>query len=458
MRNRLQQVGQRLLDRLGLEVRTAVPVALGLAGQAGEPLTAAASGHGSVWVHACVSLIGRTVAAAPFQIRRAGRVVKEGAAVALFERPHPWLSRTDFFDLLTQRLLLSGRAHVVGLDATGSPTSLLRRPPVALLVLPPDRVRAQVSQGDLLGYRYSPGHDSPVRDTYLAPEEVVTLRLPSPFDLHDGQSPAAVAALAATTDAAAAAFMLGLMQNNGDTGVIVETDQQLTDEQRQHVLAALRERKRAAGTADRPLLLWGGLKVAKPALSSTDLQFLENRKFARQEICAVFGVPQELLGLTEDANRSVASGTRAQFIHYTVAPLAQRIAAGLAPLVRLFGRDLVGTFDLDALPVLRSAQRERFAVAAVAQQMGVPLRTVNQVFNLGLPSLPGDGDALRPFGVQKVGEMADSTGNAFERMASLLAKRQNAPGAKSPHGHRTLGRPRAGRAGSDILQAGSNAA
>jgi hypothetical protein len=252
------------------------------------------------------------------------------------------------------------------------------------------------------------------------------------------------------------------MANNADTGVIVETDQQPTGEQREQILAALRSRKRAAGTADRPLLLWGGFKVVKPEISSTDLQFLENRKFARQEICAVFGVPHELLGFTEDANRSVSDSARANFVEYTVGPLAGRLADAFQPVVRLFGPGLRGSFDLGALPVMRAAQRERFAIAQRAQLMGVPLRTVNQVFNLGLPALPGDGDVCRPFGLTVAGTMPAKPApaaeppadNAFLRLAATLSKRQNAPGAKSPHGHSTLGALGAGQAGSDKMQAG----
>lgn len=315
----LKTLGHGLLDRLGLEVRSASPVALRI--QAAGGATIGASGSGGPWVYACVSLVARTVGAAPFRLPRQGQAVKAGPVVDLFERPHPLLSRADFWDVFAQWLLLRGRAYVVGLDRTGSVIPMGHRPPANLLVLPADSLRPHLSAGELLGYRFAPGQDCPVRETYLSPEEVLAVRLPSPFELLGCQSPAEVAAVATATDAAAAQLMHGLMLNNGDTGVIVETNQQLSPEQREQVLAALRERKRSAGTADRPLLLWGGLKVAKPTLSATDLQFLENQKFNRQEICAAFGVPQVLLGFTEDANRSVAQSARVQFIQDTVAPL-----------------------------------------------------------------------------------------------------------------------------------------
>src|SRR5260221_12501817 len=110
--------------------------------------------------------------------------------------------------------------------------------------------------------------------------------------------------------------MKGLMLNNADTGVIVRTDQQPSAEQREQIKAALDERKRSAGTADRPLLLWGGTDIVKPTLSNPDLQFLAHRKFNRQEICAaLFPMPQSLVGFTENANPAIHQSQRLNFIN-----------------------------------------------------------------------------------------------------------------------------------------------
>src|SRR5438876_11996097 len=87
------------------------------------------------------------------------------------------------------------------------------------------------------------------------------------------------------------------------------------------VRAALRQRKRRAGTADAPLLLWSGAEVIKPQLSSADMQFLDNRKFSRAEICAAFGVPEEIVTTTDKAKYDVMAGARASFIENRVAPM-----------------------------------------------------------------------------------------------------------------------------------------
>ena len=115
------------------------------------------------------------------------------------------------------------------------------------------------------------------------------------------------------------------MLNNADTGVIVTTDQQVSPEQREAILAALRERKRKAGTADRPLFLWNGAKVEKPSATSADLQFLENRRLNRLEIGAVFRVPATVMGFSEDANRAIAAQERLSFVEQTILPLCPEL-------------------------------------------------------------------------------------------------------------------------------------
>src|SRR5437588_413266 len=83
-----------------------------------------------------------------------------------------------------------------------------------------------------------------------------------------GTPPLYAAAMAAKTDFAASAFMRGIIENNGDVGTMVRTEKQLAPEQADELIAALRNRKRRAGIADRPLLLPGVAEIIKPTLSS----------------------------------------------------------------------------------------------------------------------------------------------------------------------------------------------
>ena len=365
----------------------------------------------SAWVYACVQAIAEQIAFTPFRFslgqERGEQILEHGPVVDLFARPHQHLSRFEFWELFIAYLLLRGRVFLVALDAEGRVLRLDGpEAPRQLLLLDPDRVQRIVSGHELEGWRYQSGPCSPLASQVLLPEEVLFIRQPNPFDFWDGLAPYSVALLAAQTDFASAQFMKGLMINNADCGLIITTDTQLVDEHREQVLAMLRSRKRRAGVADQPLLLWNGLKVQKPSISSTDLQFLENRKFNRLEICAVFRVPQEILGFTEDANRSVSDSARLNFIENRIAPLCRRIEVALEPVVRMAAgsqRQLYCFFDVDSLPAMQKARRDRFAAARGAFEMGVPLGICNQLFDLGLPgNLVHAGRSYLPTGLQEI--------------------------------------------------------
>lgn len=365
----------------------------------------------SVWVYACVTAISEQIAHIPFVFSQGERdgenTLKDGAAVQLFKKPNEYLDRFLFWDLIVQWLCLRGKVYLIATDKAGMVLDLSiaggrRKAIAALHILNPDRVRTDLQGGMLLGYKYSAGFHDPIPTQYFSTDEILCIRTANPYDIYDGLPPLGVALLAAQTDYASAQFMKGLMMNNADTGVIVTTDQQLSPEQHGALMKALAERKRKAGTADRPLFLFGGAKVEKPTLSAVDMQFLENRKFNRQEVCAVFRVPQEVLGFVEDANRAVANSVRLSFIDNRIAPFCERLAAAMEPIVAATGESLIGWFDIDQLPIRQQARRERFAGAKIGFDLGYSRNELNKAFDLGMPDDKSGDKRYLPFSLQPV--------------------------------------------------------
>src|SRR5439155_15081027 len=213
---------------------------------------------------------------------------------------------------------------------------------------------------------------------------------------------------AAHTDYAASAFMRGIIENNCDTGLIVRTEKALGPEQEAQIIAELNNRKRGAGTADRPLLLSGVAEIIKPELSSSDLQFLENRKFSRGEICAAFGVPEEILTATDHAKYDVMQGARLNFIENRVAPLCRRLEADEEVTVKTLDPSAAGWFDLDTLPIMQEARQSRLASAQTGFSMGVPFNELNRVLDLGFKPLPWGEKGWVANGLKEVGESPES--------------------------------------------------
>ena len=278
-----------------------------------------------------------------------------------------------------------------------------------MLILDPARFQHIVEDNRLMGWRYMDySRNSPLSSQVFLPEEVWHEKLPNPFDFWRGMSPLGVASTAASTDHAASMFMKGIMENNGDAGTILRTSEQLDADQREQILAALRERKRRAGTADRPVLLWAGTEVVTPKLASSDLQFLANRKFSCTEICAAFGVPEEIITTTNAAKYDVMSGTRLNFIENRVLPLCRRLEAEDDITVKSIDPTADGWFDTEDHPVLAAARRDRLAAARAGFEMGIPFNELNRAFALGFKPLPWGDKGYVPTSMQPVGAKVES--------------------------------------------------
>jgi hypothetical protein len=212
--------------------------------------------------------------------------------------------------------------------------------------------------------------------------------------------------------------MRGILENNGELGIIVRAPEHLDEAQRDQILAALTNRKRRAGIPDRPLLLSDTAEIIQPRLSSADLQFLENRKFSRAEICAAFGVPEEIVSTSDHNKYDVMQGARLNFIENRIAPLCARLEAeeNATTIPALLGSttnpqpstlssSVVGWFDLDSLPIMENARRARLAAAKTGFDMGIPFNELNRVLDLGFAPLPWGNTGFAPFTLQPLGSL-----------------------------------------------------
>jgi phage portal protein BeeE len=358
-----------------------------------------------VWVYRAINVLAEQIGNIPFLFSNGERgrenLVTSGPLIDFYDQPHPQINRFQYWELRLIWLMLRGECFRIPVFSDSTPPphnhnlnltpTLTPAHPRLLRVIIPDPAHFHhiVEDHQLIGWRYTGfGRETPLASQVFLPEEVWFEKLSNPFNFWRGLGPLRVAALAAQTDFAAGSFMKGVMENNGDLGLVVRMKEQTSPEQREQLKAALRARKRRAGTADNPLLLWNTSEVVQPHLSSGDLQFLENRKFSRSEICAAFGVPEEIVTTTDNSKYDVVSGARLNFIEHRVGPLCRRLEAGEDVTVKALMPGAVGWFDLDSLPIMQKAQRDRLATARSVFDMGVPFNELNRVLDLGFKKLP----------------------------------------------------------------------
>jgi phage portal protein BeeE len=429
----------------------------------------------STWVYVAISRLAEKIASIPFRISKmdsdqAKRVralrkssnprqraevrrdlgesiIESGAVVDLFNCPHPSMNRQLFWEMVVTWNCLKGEFFILPLDDMDQPVDLSTGSPrvARMLTVAPELFWHIVTGYELNGWRYSGSPMlTPIPSQVLTPSEVLHARTPNPFLYWRGLSPLLVALGPAQADYAASKYNQGYWINNADTGVIVTTDQQATPEQREAIIAALRERKRKAGTADRPLFLWGGAKVEKPQISGMESQMIDNRKMNRQELLAIWKVTDSFVGFTDSKTSALSGGGSAinqdeiKIIEGTITPLCEHIEAALDPIVKSFGPGLMGWFDVEGLPIMQEARRARLDAGVKAFGIGATFNDINRVYELGFPEYPGWGDKnFLPFSLQEANsagseELPDESNseekaNPFARMKKLLGSVGQAP-------------------------------
>ena len=437
----------------------------------------------SAWVYVAVNRMARKISSLPFRIstmddatarkfravrrsadprhrefcRRAmgENIVECGPVCDLFDQPHATMSRQLFWEMVVTWLKLRGEFFVMPLDAADMPVDLTVRAPkvVGLVTLAPEMFWHVVQGYTLSAWRYTGAPLlSPVPSEMLLPGEVIHSRTPNPYLYWRGLSPIAVAAVGASADYAAAKYNQGYWLNNADTGLIVSSEGWPTQEQRAAILAALRERKRKAGSPDRPLFLGGGVKVEKPQLSGMETQFIENRKMNRQEIGAILETPESVMGFTDQKSSALSGGGAAinqemlGWLLNTIAPTCCQLEDALDPVVKSFGPNLCGWFDVESDPMLQEARRARWDTATKAFGIGVAFNDLNRIFDLGCPEYAWGNTSYLPFNLQPAGpsepmpsetpptDPADTeqdSANPFARMAQVLAAHRTGTAAKT---------------------------
>ena len=402
-----------------------------------------------VWVYRAVNVLAEQIANIPFLFSTGERgrenLITSGPLLDFYNHPHPHITRFQYWELRILWLMLRGECFRIPIyedslssSSSFSSSSSPRRRLARVLILDPSRFHHIIEDHQLIGWRYTGvGSQAPLESQVFLPEEVWFEKLPNPFDFWRGLPPLYVADLAAKTDFAASSFMKGFLENNADTGLMIRTSEQLEPDQREQLLAALRDRKRRAGSADRPLLLWSAAEIVKPEISSADLQFLENRKFSRGEICAAFGVPEEIISGTEHAKYDVMQGARLNFIENRVAPMCARLEAEEEATVKSIDPRAVGWFDLESLPIMQDARRTRLSIAKTGFDMGVPFNELNRVLDLGFIALPHGNTCYLPTNVQPVATLPlpGGEGRPALRSASDEGKGEGEPSLIQPEVH-----------------------
>ena len=285
-------------------------------------------------VYRCVKLLGDSVAGLRLQYMRyrGGRYVEASDSrmgYLLTVQPQPEMSAVAFWSMAVQMMLLLGDAYIYPRRIDGEVTDLVLCSPHSVSH---NGLNNTYSVCDAVNGVYGTFGEADMIHLYL--------------HTCDGRRGMSVLAYAARTMdiAAAGEEETGCrFQNGGNVHGIVSNDQGVTgfgkvqDEMLDNAAETMDARFQSGA---RIVSVPGNVDFKQISLSSTDMQFLETRKFTVREICRFFGVHPSFVFDDTSNNYKSAEMSNVAFLSNTLDPILRRIENELER--KLIGYGMIG--------------------------------------------------------------------------------------------------------------------
>ena len=295
----------------------------------------------------------------------------------LLDNPNPQMSSSELLRFMMTHLDLGGNAywHKVRGGQNGQPQELWPLAPYPVTV-------GLAGDGTVTYYQIGS------RMMRYVQEDICHFMFVDPDNQYQGQAPLMAAGKAVDVDNSAQSFQKVSMQNRGVPDYVLSFDAELTEDQAKQAKDMITDRT-GPGSAREPIVT-SKATVKQLALTPVEMDFMQTRRFSREEVCSVYGVPSALIAEMGQVNLANSETARRLFWLDTVIPLMDDIVSVLnRSIAREYGNsnELRITYDTSNVAALQENYSEKVANAQKLWAMGVPFNTINQRLELGFDDI-----------------------------------------------------------------------
>lgn len=323
----------------------------------------------------------------------------------LMRNVNPWMNEFELRELTTLFQELTGNCYWY---LVASPLGT----PKEVWVLQAQRVKIVPDPVEFIkGYIYEKG----VAKETFTPEEIIHFKYPNPLDYFYGMGCVAAAANAVDVNQYMRDYEMAVFENRARPDFVLTTDERLGDADIERLIGMWNKLYRGPKKAGKTAVLDKGLKPHDISISPRDLNFLTGRKFNREEIANLFGVPIALL-TSESVNRANAEVASYVYMRDTILPRLRRMEQKLnEKLLPLYDERLFCAFD-NPIP-----EDKEFALKERETNIKVGFSTINEErAKVGLEPLEGGDYIWRPMSEVPVGG-SKSFDEIIDRAAEKMA-------------------------------------
>lgn len=366
------------------------------------------------WVYAAIMKRADDISAVKIKLFRQktdgeSEEVTKHDVLDLLDRVNPFLNWTSLAKITQIYKDLTGEAYWwLVKDGTGKPIEIWP------WLSPANMTPVPSAKEFISKYRYQkPGSAEFIE---FEVDEIIQHRYLNPNDPYRGMSPVSAAAWAIGTDEEAKKYNLKFFRNSALPKGILKFPGGITEEQAKQIRVQW-ENMHGEKNEHRVAILGAG-EFQDIGMNQRDMEFLEQRKFSRDEILAIWRVPKALLD-PQDINFASALVAKEVFINEVIVPLM---------------RDLVDTMNEFLLPHYKDGDELFFDFESpVVEKPAEKLAMYQTLFNVGaispneirqmegLDTYEGGDQIYVPFNFAPVGSEGEEQ-PAVERSMQLLGK------------------------------------
>ena len=356
------------------------------------------------WVHKAVKVIADNVSALPvLVVDGAGKGVGGHPVGELLAYGNDTQTGADVWALWCVHMLLGGEGPVEFVpDGRGRPVEMWNRRPDHLAVIP-DMSRPDFPAA--LEYRYA--ELRPADGRTIPVDRLLFSRFANPLNVWRGLAPIAALREGIAIDLFAQNWSKSFLKNNARPDFALVAPQGITPTERERYLAEFL--RKGQGNPHLPVVLEEGITDIKTfSFAPKDIEWLEQRRYSRDEVGAVFGVPDEIMGYGKDTYENFQTALAVLWT-LTLVPLVQRRDAALQKFCQRAGLLRAGErveTDLSGVDALNEDLKPKVEIAGKLWTLGVPWNVIDERLGLGVGPVPGGEVGYLPTSVAAVGQAA----------------------------------------------------
>ena len=339
------------------------------------------------WVYRAVTLIAKSAASVPWGVVNEKGEFIDHYLSDIINHPNESISRQDMFELIVSWLELSGNAYLKVVQAGRQASEIW---PVS-----PDRLRPVLSK-DIAEWIQGYALDMSTKTDYK-PEEILHFKYFDPASPYLGIGPLQAVCKTVDVDVDQINWNKSAMQNRGVLDGVFSFKREFRSQDDANAIAEkLNERYAGTGNARKIGVVGSEAKYVRTSLTPVQMDFLDSRRFNRDEIFIIFGVPPQYAGTQESSTYNNYQTSELIFWFQKIIPLLD----DLRDTFNFFFYKELGenkiSYNLNNIPAIRRALLERSKTAKTLFDMGVPVSQLNTIFDFGIKEFPGWGDSHIP--------------------------------------------------------------